>query len=346
MACSTACHSSGLALPAWAKANNAVFRTRKITPSVASCCFLFMCALLSRSLRPFRGRKNWGVGWDQLRFLVYQPRYFKAESGSPPLRALHAHAATVSCADRFHNREAKAGAAQFTRPGFIGSIKALENVCLAFLRNADPCIGYRQDRLVRLAGHADVDGSAFRSVLDGIVEEVHNHLLQTGLIAFNLHRLLRLDLQSKFLLVSKQSHVFNGGSDQLRKVKASNLKERFAGIQAGHAEQLIDDFGKSYRFLQHSPQHLSHISVDLGILNSCFKLSAHDRQRCAQLVRSVGREPADVVKRLFQSLDHAVQGNRKLLQFVASSGHRHSCMETARGYLLCPCSHNVERSQG
>src|SRR5262245_36403943 len=171
MACSTACHSSGLAVPPWAKANNAVFRTKRITPRVDSCCFLFMCDLLSRSLRTFRGRKNRGVCWDRLRFPVCQPRYFKAESASPSLRALHADATTVSCANRFHNREAKAGPAQFAGPGFIGPIKAFENVRLAFLRNADTRIGYRQNRLVRLAGDADVDGSALRSVLDGIVEK-------------------------------------------------------------------------------------------------------------------------------------------------------------------------------
>src|SRR5215472_2293144 len=116
-----------------------------------------MCALLSRSLRPFRGRKNWGVGWDQLRFLVYQPRYFKAESASPSLRALHAHAASVSCANRFHNREAKANPAQFAGPGLIGAIKAFKNVRLAFLRNADAGIRYRQHGFVRLAVNTNGD---------------------------------------------------------------------------------------------------------------------------------------------------------------------------------------------
>src|SRR5262245_54801643 len=162
MACSTACHSSGFELPPWAKANNAVLRTRRITPSVDSCCFLFMCALLSRSLGSFGGRKDLGVSRDRLSFLVCQPWYFKPESATPPLHTLHVHAATMSCANRFHNREAKASAAQFARSGLIGSIKAFENVGLAFVRNADACIGHRQDRFVGFAVHTDVDGSALR----------------------------------------------------------------------------------------------------------------------------------------------------------------------------------------
>src|SRR5262249_19531450 len=147
------------------------------TATIICCCFLFICALLTGSLGTFCRRENLAIRWGVSLFFVHHPRYLKSKGASTPLRALHAHATAVSGANRFHDREAKAGPAQLTGPGFIRPIKAFENVRLALLRNTNSAIGDGQDRLVSLAAHGDTDRSTVGRVLDGIVEKIHYHLL-------------------------------------------------------------------------------------------------------------------------------------------------------------------------
>src|SRR6266700_290034 len=156
MACSTACHSPGLSLPAWAKTCNAEMKINKTALTVASCFFLFICILL-RSFESFSGSKDLSLRCGRSCFCVRQPRYFEPEGTSVSFCTLNIYATTMSRANRFHDGEAQTCTSHLTRPRLIRPVKPLKNVRLPFLRDTDACIGDRQDRFVCFGTNADAD---------------------------------------------------------------------------------------------------------------------------------------------------------------------------------------------
>src|SRR5438105_6615757 len=98
----------------------------------------------------------------------------------------------MSDANRFGNGEAQASSAGFAGAGLVGAVEALKNVRQGFGGNSGAGVGDLQNGIVVASTDFDCHFSSFRRVLDGIVNQVDDHLLEAGPISFHVNSWLCL----------------------------------------------------------------------------------------------------------------------------------------------------------
>src|SRR5258708_26160200 len=80
--------------------------------------------------------------------------------------------------DRFDDGESEPGSAAGAGAGLVGAIKAFEHVGQSVSRNAEAVIGDFENRADSVAANTDLDHATYRCVFDGVIDEVHDYLLQ------------------------------------------------------------------------------------------------------------------------------------------------------------------------
>src|SRR5580658_1832925 len=94
--------------------------------------------------------------------------------------------------------------------------------------DADAGVGYGDDGFARSGGGGDGDVAAGRSVLDGVVEEILQHVAEQGGIAAHGGKLRRDgDFQSDFLAVGFEQSGFGAGFDELEQADGGKFQLHF-----------------------------------------------------------------------------------------------------------------------
>src|SRR5262245_16146915 len=112
-------------------------------------------------------------------------REFNAEGAAVTGRTGSLDAAMVRGANGFSDGKAEARTAQLARARLIHAIESFENTRQGVRGNSDAVVGYLEQRLLIARAHSQIHRSSCGCVLDSVIEEVHDHLLHAGAIAFD-----------------------------------------------------------------------------------------------------------------------------------------------------------------
>jgi hypothetical protein len=200
--------------------------------------------------------------------------------------------------------------------------------------NADAVVADVEYRIGALALDAQGDAPAARGVLDGVVEQIHDHLLEARPVALHRHPARSCAGDTQLLVLGEQTHLIGGGAGQLRQVKAHPFGRGFTGIQARQREQTLDDLGEARDLLEHAAEGLTGLTLQPLILRQALKLPAHDGERRAQLVRGVRDELLGAVDRILEARDHVIERHREALELIAAAHHRQPLAQVVLGDLL------------
>ena len=109
-------------------------------------------------------------------------------------------------------------------------------------RDSDAGIGDGDDGFARSGGGGDGDVATGRSVLDGIVEEILQHVAEQGGIAAHGGKLRRHgDFQSDFLAVGFEQGGFGAGFDKFQQPDGGKFEFQFAGFDAREFEEIVSE---------------------------------------------------------------------------------------------------------
>src|SRR5689334_11743721 len=96
-----------------------------------------------------------------------------------PHFALDPDSSAMSFDEMLGDRKAQAGAADFARTCNIDAVEALKDAGLVRPGNADSGVRDRESNLISVGGGGNHDLTSGRRVLDGVVEQVLQHLGET-----------------------------------------------------------------------------------------------------------------------------------------------------------------------
>jgi len=97
--------------------------------------------------------------------------------------------------DRFDDGEPEPGSATGAGAGLVGAIEAFEHVGQSMSRNTEAVVGDFEDRTIPLAANADLDHATCRCVFDGVIDEVHDYLLEANPIPHYMNSSFCVDAQ-------------------------------------------------------------------------------------------------------------------------------------------------------
>src|SRR5262249_44399782 len=142
-----------------------------------------------RWLRSTTGR--WFAGWRRATegeavgsgaVVAAQGRQAEAERGAAPGRALPPDPAAGRVDQPLHDGQAEAHSRHALRCG-LRAPERLEDVALLVLGHADALIRHADHGVAAVAPHPHLDQPSVGRVLDGIADQVHEHLLDAEPIA-------------------------------------------------------------------------------------------------------------------------------------------------------------------
>src|SRR5215469_688237 len=117
-----------------------------------------------------------GAARDRV-FLVSSQWQFHTKSASFTLLAGDLDLGAVGAADGFHDSKSETSS-PISRACLVGAIETFENMGNRPRWYPQPVIDYFQECLTLVGAHNHVDLAALVGVLDGIVDEIHYHLLK------------------------------------------------------------------------------------------------------------------------------------------------------------------------
>src|SRR5215469_8824055 len=138
----------------------------------------------------------------------------------------------VGRADRLDDGEPESRAALLARARDIDTVEALEHVRQCLGRDADAVVGDIENREVAFAPHRQAYLAPARGVLDGVVEQIDDHLLQARPVALHRHRGAGITDDADVFVGGEQAHLLRRGRRELREVESQPLRVRLAGVQA------------------------------------------------------------------------------------------------------------------
>ena len=122
-----------------------------------------------------------------------EEREFHPESAAQALLAGHFDFAIMGSTDCFDNGETESGSAAGAGAGLIGTIESFEHMGQSLSRDAEAVVGDFEHRTVSLAANTDLDHPTYRRVLDGVVDEVHDYLLQADPVSHHMNSISCMD---------------------------------------------------------------------------------------------------------------------------------------------------------
>src|SRR5262245_25763292 len=187
--------------------------------------------------------------------------------------------------------ETEAGAPDAARHVRIEAIELLEDAPALGCRDAEPAVADRPQHVVVPALDADVHGPAVRRVLDGVLDEVDEHLAQLLLVGAHGRKLLRRGEIERDAF----REVGAGGVDDARgdhsRVDGLDRQLEPPGVEVAREQEVVDDLGEAAGLvLDDLEQPVARLVADVDVLTADRDRGAVDRgQRRAQLVRD-GRD--------------------------------------------------------
>src|SRR5262249_1326006 len=108
-------------------------------------------------------------------------------------------------------------------------------------------------------GYGDGDAASFGRVLDGIVQEIHHHLLEAGRISLYFNRISSITSHGNTLLLGEKPHLLSRCAGKLCEIQTHGLYSCFASFQSGDRQEAFDDFWQSLGFLESTSDGVSHL---------------------------------------------------------------------------------------
>ena len=143
-----------------------------------------------------------------------------------------------------------------------------------------------------VGGGGDGDVAARRSVLDGVVEQILQHVAEESGIAANGGKLRRDgDFQSDFLAVGFQQSGFGAGFDEFEQADGGKFQFQFSGFDAGEFQEIVGEARQAHGMIANDFQEAA---IVFGIVESAseqrFGKSLDGGERRFEFVRDVGDE--------------------------------------------------------
>src|SRR5579863_7540855 len=180
----------------------------------------------------------------------------------------------VGGADRLDDGEPETGSARLARARAVGAEEALEYMRYRFLRDPQAVVRDLEHRPGTLAPHAERDVPATRGVLDGVVEQVDDHLLETRPIAFHRDGGAGIALDANRSIGGEETHLLGGRGGELGEVEALPGAPHLTGIEARQGEEALDDLGEPLDLLENTAERLARLARQLP---SCARPSSSPR---------------------------------------------------------------------
>ncbi len=157
------------------------------------------------------------------------------EAGSAPLRTPDADSTTVGGDYLVRNGEAQPCSLPCaTRAGAIGAVETIEDVRKGIWRDAFARIGDRHLYLASLLHGTDHHRAARRGELDGIVDQVAEHLRQPVPVALQRREALRQrQVQIHARLESDRLELVTDTAEESRHIDRGKLEVGCTGVETG-----------------------------------------------------------------------------------------------------------------
>ncbi len=175
----------------------------------------------------------------------------KPERASLPGLTRHADLAAHDPDDFLRDGEPETRPAVPARRRPVGLLEGLKNLLLPFPGDADPRVadGKSEDRIVAPVAHEFArDGHPpFGSELEGVADQVDEHLPQANGIAREFHRQIRREerLKGKTFLPCLQGKAAGDGPNKLPEIKGRFLEGHLAGLDPGQVKDVVDEAGEA-----------------------------------------------------------------------------------------------------
>ena len=228
---------------------------------------------------------------------VHQQRHMKTELGALARRAVHLDLAAHHLHQFLADGQAQATAAIAAGGAGVALGEGVEQLRLHLFADADAGVTDGQVQLPLLQGvAAPVDGQAdmaFGGELQGVAEQVHQHLFEPGRVAEDAlgHAALQADVQTQALFQGLGGEQAEGFGDQLFQVELDMFQLELAGLDPGVVEDVVD------HRQQRAPGAGDGIDIKaLAAVQRCvleqLQHAQHAVQRGADLVAHGGQEAA------------------------------------------------------
>mmetsp|Transcript_21109 Transcript_21109/g.81934 ORF Transcript_21109/g.81934 Transcript_21109/m.81934 type:complete len:515 (-) Transcript_21109:2778-4322(-) len=217
----------------------------------------------------------------------------KAEAAALPRPgAVSRQASSQQLGQRAADGQAEAGAAVLPRGAGLGLLVALEQPPQRLGRQSDARVAHLKDEPVCAAPPHDQPHLALRRELDGIGQQVQQHLAQPGRVGEHRLRQLgrRVQHQRHALLGGPEPHDVHAAIEQRTQPHRQSLDAHLAGLDLGEVQDVVD----------HRHQRLGRVANGLGL----FALVGVQRR--------VQQQPAHA--------DHAIHGGADLVAHRGEEG--------------------------
>jgi hypothetical protein len=175
-------------------------------------------------------------------FVTSKQRQFNPETAALPFLAGDTDIGTMGRADGFHDGKAEPRSAGTSGTRFVDSIEAFENMSNRIGRNSRAVIGDSEYGFSVLSLDFDFDRAALLRVLDGVVDEIRNHLLQACAIALDINAILCGSTQRDRLLLREDSH-FELAAEMTRALRSRWIRSSSTALGLG-SKRRDDVYGR------------------------------------------------------------------------------------------------------
>src|SRR6516164_9286418 len=218
----------------------------------------------------------------------------KVKLGTHTDFALDPDSATVGLHQMLGDGQAQTGAPGLARARYIDAIKTLEDSRLVRLRDADTGVGHRKDHFVVTQLRAQHNLPVRQGVLDGVVQQVLQHLLDAPVVGRNFGQLARhIQGETQLLFDRATLRCLVAGFDQLRDAHRANLELQALGIHLRKLQEVFGEARQAARMFENDAQEASAVLriVD-GAANERFRKALNCGERGSKLVRNIRDEIA------------------------------------------------------
>ena len=197
----------------------------------------------------------------------------------------------------------------------IGPVKAFKDALLFIFRDADARVADDEESLMAVVADIDVDMAARPVVLDGIIEEVHDHFPEQAAVR-PYFRIVHGTVDGDFLFHQDRFHEFYDILNQTAEAQPFGMDLALAVFDAGQVHDFFNHLQEAQGFLADKCAEMDDIVFILeNARRQYFGKAADRREGRLQFVRYVGREfPAQLFPVLL--FGHVVDDEEHAIEII------------------------------
>lgn len=244
-----------------------------------------------------------------------------------------------------HDRQAEAAAPGRLSARGIDTEEAIEDP-LAHLRgNAGSIVLHGHTRLFRRVPSAHRHVAPFRSELDRVVDQVAQHLIDA--LGVRAHRRAgAFGGEGDAVAVRERPETLYNAFGQLPDIDEFVVQANAAFIELGQGQQILDCGDHAVHLLTIALENVPGRGRKVVRAQADVDVGTHDRQRRAQLMGGVGHQTLLLGHAVVDAVEHRVERNCEVSEFVAARRHRQPRAEVHRPDRLRRGDHAGDRPHG